>query len=445
MALFQDRTGRLGPATWEAGDYPGGTADHPVAGISWFEAAAYARFVDRQLPTIYHWNRAAETRASSVIIPASNFAGEGAKAVTGGRGLGPWGTVDMAGNVREWCLNATRDERYILGGGWNDQPYQFVDAFAQSPFDRSPTNGIRLVKYLEADSNLALASREIELPTRDFSQEEPVPDAIFAVYRRLYDYDRGPLNARIEESDSSAPDWIREKVTFDAAYGNERVIAYLFLPRHGRPPYHTLVYFPGSNALHAREATRALITSAFDFILKSGRAVLHPIYKSTYERGDGLTSDYADETVSYRDHVVMWAKDLRRSIDYLETRAEIDTSRLAYYGLSWGGYLGGVLPAVEPRLKASVLYVAGLEVQRALPEAEPINFLPRIRIPTLMLNGRYDHFFPIETSQKPMFRLLGTPPEHKRHVVADGGHFMPRPQWIRETLDWLDRYLGPVR
>ncbi|MGH7536394.1 MAG: bifunctional serine/threonine-protein kinase/formylglycine-generating enzyme family protein, partial [Gemmatimonadales bacterium] len=125
MTLFRDRTGRPGPATWEAGGYPGGTADYPVAGISWFEAAAYARFVGRQLPTIYHWNRAAETRASNVIIPASNFAGEGAKAVTGGRGLGPWGTVDMAGNVREWCLNATRDERYILGGGWNDQPYQF--------------------------------------------------------------------------------------------------------------------------------------------------------------------------------------------------------------------------------------------------------------------------------------------------------------------------------
>ncbi len=44
-----------------------------------------------------------------------------------------------------------------------------------------------------------------------------------------------------------------------------------------------------------------------------------------------------------------------------------------------------------------------------------------------------------------MFDLLGTPPEHKRHVIAEGSHYVPRPVLIRETLDRLDRYLGPVR
>ena len=61
-----------------------------------------------------------------------------------------------------------------------------------------------------------------------------------------------------------------------------------------------------------------------------------------------------------------------------------------------------------------------------------------------MLNGRYDFFFPLDTSQKPMYQLLGTHEEHKRHVVADGGHSVPRALLIRESLDWLDRYLGPV-
>lgn len=62
-----------------------------------------------------------------------------------------------------------------------------------------------------------------------------------------------------------------------------------------------------------------------------------------------------------------------------------------------------------------------------------------------MLNGKQDYFFPAETSQEPMFRLLGTPPEHKRWVVYEGGHFVPRTQLIKETLDWIDKYLGPVR
>ena len=75
---------------------------------------------------------------------------------------------------------------------------------------------------------------------------------------------------------------------------------------------------------------------------------------------------------------------------------------------------------------------------------DQINFVPRVTCPVLMLNGRYDFFRPMETSQSPMFRLLGTPKEHKRHAVFESGHVIPRNEVIKETLDWLDRYLGPV-
>ncbi len=444
MAFFQDKTSRPGPSTWEVGDYPAGQADYPVTGVSWYEAAAFARFARKALPTIYHWSRAAETRAASWIVPASNFAGHGPAPVGSHPGLGPFGTVDMAGNAREWCLNETGGQRYILGGGWDDATYHFTEAFAQPPLDRSITNGFRLASYAPGDSTVALARRPIERLARDFTRERPVSDAEFAIYRRAYAYDRAPLHSVIEESDSSPEDWVMERVSFDAAYGRERVIAYLFLPKRGRPPYQTIVYFPGAIALHTRSSRGSLELDAIDFILKSGRAVMYPVYQSTYERGDGLDSWYANETNSYREHVIEWAKDFRRSIDYLETRADIDKQRLAYYGRSWGGFLGALLPALEPRIRTSVLYVAGLELQRGQPEVEPINFLPRIRIPVLMLNGRYDHFFPVETSQLPMFRLLGTPPERKRHVIYDGGHFVPRTLLISEVLDWLDRYLGPV-
>ncbi len=63
---------------------------------------------------------------------------------------------------------------------------------------------------------------------------------------------------------------------------------------------------------------------------------------------------------------------------------------------------------------------------------------------TLMLNGRYDADFPMETSQIPMFRFLGTPEKDKRHVVFESGHVPPMQGVIKEALDWLDRYLGPV-
>lgn len=66
-------------------------------------------------------------------------------------------------------------------------------------------------------------------------------------------------------------------------------------------------------------------------------------------------------------------------------------------------------------------------------------------MPVLMLNGRHDLVFPHETHQKAFLERLGTPPEDKRHVVWDVGHFgFPIGEFIREQLDWMDRYLGPV-
>jgi pimeloyl-ACP methyl ester carboxylesterase len=82
---------------------------------------------------------------------------------------------------------------------------------------------------------------------------------------------------------------------------------------------------------------------------------------------------------------------------------------------------------------------------RSMPEVDPFNFVSRVRIPVIMLNGRYDHYFPVETSQRPMFVLLGTPAADKKWVVYDGGHFVPRDQLVKETLAWLDRYLGDVK
>jgi eukaryotic-like serine/threonine-protein kinase len=184
--------------------------------------------------------------------------------------------------------------------------------------------------------------------------------------------------------------------------------AYVFLPKNTSPRYETVVYFPGSNAVYER-SSKNLVPFGTEFLVRSGRALVYPIYKSHYERGDGLEYDDPDATARYRDHVIYWAKDLGRTIDYLQTRQDLNLDKLAYCGMSAGAYLGNILPAAETRIKVTVLLSGGFDFEKKLPEVDEINFAPRVKVPTLMVNGRYDHFFPLETSQIVMYRFLGTP------------------------------------
>jgi dienelactone hydrolase len=441
IALFRDTTGRAGPAGWELATYPAGQGDYPVTGVSWYEAAAYAEYTGKALPTVYHWSRVASQQFSAAIVPRSNFAGRGVSRAGASAGMSRFGAYDMAGNVKEWCWNlAGRGKRYILGGGWNEPVYMFTDADARSPFDREVTFGFRCVK-LGADRLASTITRPIDPPSRDYANETPVSAETFNVYRSLYSYDKTDLRSRVETVQSE--DWREEKVGFDAAYGNERVTAYVFLPKAGTPPYQAVVLFPGSNALQERSFD-ATYARRFEYIVTSGRALVVPVFKSTYDRGDGLVSDIPNTSSVWRDHVIMWSKDLGRTLDYLETRPDIAHDKMAFMGVSWGGQMGGILPAVEPRLKAVLLIVGGFDLRRALPEVEPINFAPHITAPTLMLNGKYDFFYPTDMSQEPMFRFLGAAPDRKRRVVYETGHSIPRNELIKETLDWLDQYLGAV-
>jgi dienelactone hydrolase len=444
MAMFRDAAGRTGPKDWVQGEYPKGQDDFPVSGISWYEAAAYAEFAGKSLPTIYHWNRAAGPFMAAALVPLSNFSGTEPWQVGSKPDMSPWGNFDMAGNVKEWVWNeADSGKRYVLGGGWDDPNYMFVDPDAQSPFLRAADIGFRCVKYIEQDASLPLAAAAMATPRRDLSQQKPVSEELFHAYRGLYSYDKLPLNATVEPFGKDEDDWKTERITYTAAYGHEQAIAYLFLPKKGKPPFQTVIFFPGSNALQMR-AFSDYPTAALDGILRSGRAVLYPVYKSTYERGDGLESDVADLSSTWRDHVVMWVKDVSRAIDYVQTRPDLDHEKLAYYGYSWGAAMGAIVPAVETRLKACVLALGGLDFQRSLPEVDTVNFVSRVKQPVLMLNGRYDFFFPEQSTQDPLFRMLGTKKDQKKHLLYDTGHNIPRNELIKETLNWLDQYLGPV-
>ena len=152
IEAFRDATGRPGPASWEAGNYPNGMGQHPVSGISWYEAAAYAEFVGKSLPTVYHWTLASQAQDFTPdVVSGSNFHSKGIQPVGSLNALSGFGTTDMAGNVKEWCLNEGQDgKRYILGGGFGEPNYMFVETDEQSPWDRLGNFGFRCAKFNSA-------------------------------------------------------------------------------------------------------------------------------------------------------------------------------------------------------------------------------------------------------------------------------------------------------
>ena len=147
-----------------------------------------------------------------------------------------------------------------------------------------------------------------------------------------------------------------------------------------------------------------------------------------------------------RDVAIQTVKDAERSVDYLESRTDIDHTRIAFYGLSWGANRGPRVCGIESRFKTCVLLAGGFPERPLPPEVDDINFAPRARMPLLQLNGHYDFDQSTEHQAKPMFRFWGAPEKDKRLVIYDAGHIpADLREVIREILDWLDKYLGPVK
>ena len=240
------------------------------------------------------------------------------------------------------------------------------------------------------------------------------------------------MNATVDSRDESAGEWLRETVSIDAAYGGERVIIHLDLPTNAVPPFQPCIYFPGMNAREQSYFKEAYWEN-FDFMPRSGRVFVRPVFAHTYERGGG--HGRAGDKNLYK----KWRQDLGRTIDYLAERPDMDVEKVAYAGLSLGAVMVPYLCAMEDRIQ-SIIMIAGGATDKML-----FSYVGRVTTPLLMLNGRYDYINPPELSQIPFFERLGTPDKDKRHVVFETGHLpLPRGGMIKEILAWLERYQNPV-
>lgn len=446
MSHFTDRTGRNGPATWELGRPGEGESELPVAGVSWYEAAAYAAFRGKRLPTMHQWARAALSPVESGapvspnLVPLSNFSGETLRPGGDLLSLSPFGAVNMAGNVREWCRTEEEEgRRYILGGAWNEPTYMLTLPNAVSPWDRSPGNGFRCVQFVgKLPANLMAA---IPRKIFTFDVRPRLSEDAFRLVGARFQNPPQALSPEIEETDETPEDWVLQKVVVSSTYDDDPLRILLYLPRSANPPYQTVVYYPGADAIFRNHHETIHEMPSYwpvTFIPRSGRALIFPIYRGTLERAKV-------RRVNAPGNIEYGGKDLNRTLEYLATRDDIDMDQLAYLGFSMGSIYGGAFLPYLDEFKAAILVSGGLAELSDRNEFSFSGLLPYIDLPVLMLNGRFDYLFPPDRSQQPFFDLLGTPEADKKKVVYEAGHWpIPRHELIRESLDWLDKNLGPV-
>ena len=442
--LMTDTTGMMGPAGWEVGTYIQGTEDKPVTGVSWYEALAYARYKGNILPPMFHWAKAAFppdeiiSPISPKLLKTSNFSKEDISIV--GQGEGAYGTFDMAGNAKEWVWNIFGGRGLTLGGAFDEPTYLASQTAPEARMNRSLKNGFRTARLINPrDLNPFGDPIETQAP-KDLSFYKPMSDEVFNVYSRSFQV--SSTNPKFEEVyiDDSHPVWIKERIKLEVGYNNESMDVLIFRPKNSFGLSAPIIVHPGANYYTTPPEIDDINPGEFslDFLIKSGKTLIWPAWKGSLNRMPENVASNEDTLRRFRNQFVAWVNDTDKTLDYLETRNDIDTENIFYLGMSYGALFNTHTLLFENRYKGAILYVGG-SFPTYPPLADGINHLPRIKTPFLMLNGEQDYLVP-KSAANFFYQFTGTPTEDKKIIFYDSGHWpLPRNQMIKETLSFIDK------
>ena len=199
-------------------------------------------------------------------------------------GIGPDGTFDLAGNAREWVWNlSTAGRRWILGGSWNDPDYIFSVPFSLPPENRLPDNGFRCISIADLAEIRRRRRQRSTCRRRIIPAPARVSDEVFDLFAGQFAYGPSTAGAAVEGRADTPAGTVRERVTLETGYGGERLPVYVFLPKNGRPPYQAVIYFPALNPFQSSMSSSTFYPA--EYIVKSGRALVLPVFKDLFEHG----------------------------------------------------------------------------------------------------------------------------------------------------------------
>lgn len=273
--------------------------------------------------------------------------------------------------------------------------------------------------------------------------QTPMDDKSWSVLKEFYQYDAGvPLDAKIVLT-QQLPACIRYKIVFTGAR-NSRVPAWLVVPKEGNGS-HPLVI--GCHGGFGSKDNFWEVLERHNFInpmLEAGFALF--FMDSAYHGERSHENDYEDlqkilgegMKYSFSDLIIRTTVDLRRALDFLQTRADIDITKTGIFGHSMGGIITFLLTAVDNRVKAAVPCVGPPAYYTMSYPTWLVHYAARFRNqPTLMLYAKKDPTYKPEEAEN-LFRCINS--ETKDIIWFDSGHSLP-PEWSGKAVSWFKTHL----
>lgn len=270
---------------------------------------------------------------------------------------------------------------------------------------------------------------------------------------RAFDYDASaPLDVQVTSTEKRAGVTV-QALTYASPHGG-RVPATLIVP-DGQGPFAGMLFMHGAPGDHQRMIPEA------EGLARKGTVSL--LIDAPFNRGDRKGREPLTFTEQDRKEQIQLIVDLRRGVDLLTARPDVDPKRLGYLGISFGGAMGGLLAGVEKRVAAYALVVGdgGLVshftgaddtdgplqqmpkdwVSRwlaAMEPVEPIRFVGRAAPAHLLFqNGRQDNLVPPADGKA--YQEAGSEP--KTVMWYDAGHGLNK-QAVADRHKWLAEKLG---
>ena len=273
----------------------------------------------------------------------------------------------------------------------------------------------------------------------------------------LFDYDaKAPLDIHdkiIEEFDGGS----LHDMTYVSPKGGP-VAAYLVVPK-GKGPFAAVLFG------HWGNGTRTEFIPQARLYARAGAVSLLPDYPWDRPQPWHKTPNHYDKPELDREIEIQAVLELRRGIDLLLARPDVDPKRLAYVGHSYGAQWGSILSAVDKRMKTSVLmagvaeigdiFLRGndpgiIELRKSRPpgqferyaqiagEIDALHFVGHAApIPLLFQFANFEQLF----DKTSMEHYATTATDPKKVLYYDAGHDLNDPQALQDRYDWLAKYI----